>query len=69
MDIYILHQELEGLELCLPQLGIKIPIIPGQILTILTGMMVHFSVPGEGFRVVFTCFSDKFLMKHSDEEI
>ena len=69
MDIYICIRDWKGCKLSLPQLGIKIPIISGQILAILTGTMVHFGAPGEGLRVVFTCFSDKLLMKHSDEEI
>lgn len=58
----------EGGELVLPQLGIKIPIHPGQVLAVMSDTLAHCSAPLKGRRIVFTCFSDKFLMKHSDKE-
>ncbi|KAG1718690.1 hypothetical protein EDB19DRAFT_1649797, partial [Suillus lakei] len=57
----------EGGEFCAPQLGIKIPVRPGQVLAVLARVLCHFSAPvTKGRRIVFTCFTDKLLFRHSD---
>ncbi|KAG2149150.1 hypothetical protein DEU56DRAFT_752822 [Suillus clintonianus] len=35
----------EGGEFCIPQLGIKIPVRPGQVLAVLARVVAHFSAP------------------------
>ncbi|KAG1885905.1 uncharacterized protein F5891DRAFT_891420, partial [Suillus fuscotomentosus] len=35
----------EGGEFCVPQLGIKIPVRPGQLLAVLARVLAHFSAP------------------------
>ncbi|KAG1724816.1 uncharacterized protein EDB91DRAFT_1002403, partial [Suillus paluster] len=35
----------EGGEFCAPQLGIKIPVRPGQVLAVLARVLAHFSTP------------------------
>ncbi|KAG2110900.1 uncharacterized protein F5147DRAFT_574195 [Suillus discolor] len=60
----------EGNEFCALQLGIKIPIRPGQVLAVLAHVLAHFSAPvTKGRRIVFTCFTDKLLFHHSDPAI
>ncbi|KAG1860556.1 hypothetical protein C8R48DRAFT_673767 [Suillus tomentosus] len=60
----------EGGEFCAPQLGIKIPLRPGQVLAVLARVLAHFSAPvTKGRRIVFTCFTDKLLFRHSDPVI
>ncbi|TFK60067.1 hypothetical protein BDN72DRAFT_779865 [Pluteus cervinus] len=55
-----------GGELCLPQLGYKIPTYPGQILGVLTRHLVHATTPvTSGRRIIFTCFTDSLVIKHS----
>jgi hypothetical protein len=57
-----------GGELCIPQLGVKIPIRQGQVLGIMARLLVHCSAPiTSGHRTVFTCFSNATLMKHGRE--
>ncbi|KAJ7590420.1 hypothetical protein C8J56DRAFT_783981, partial [Mycena floridula] len=47
-----------------PQFGICIPVFPGQILGGLTRWITHCSIPiTSGRRVVYTLFSDKFIMQ------
>lgn len=56
----------EGSEFCVPQLGIKIPTKPGQILAVLARVLAHFSSPvTAGRRIVFTCFTDSLLVNHT----
>lgn len=56
----------EGGEFCIPQLGVKIPVRPGQILAVLARVLAHFSAPvTTGRRIVFTCFTDSLLLNHS----
>ncbi|KAK7442562.1 hypothetical protein VKT23_016160 [Stygiomarasmius scandens] len=58
----------EGAEFCVPQLGVKVPILPGQILGALTRRLVHCAAPScGGRRLVLTLFCDRWIMKHSDE--
>ncbi|KAK7434021.1 hypothetical protein VKT23_020420 [Stygiomarasmius scandens] len=58
----------EGGEFCLPQLGFKIPLQPGQVLGALTRRLIHCSAPANGGRrLVLTLFCDKWIMKHSEE--
>lgn len=58
----------EGGEFCAPQLGIKIPIRPGQVLAVLARVLAHFSAPvTSGRRIVFTCFTDRLLFRHRDD--
>ena len=55
----------EGGEFCAPQLGIKIPLFPGQVLAVLARVVAHFSAPvTNGRRIVFTCFTDRLLFRH-----
>ncbi|KAJ7596077.1 hypothetical protein C8J56DRAFT_775151, partial [Mycena floridula] len=47
-----------------PQFGIRIPVFPGQVLGVLTRWIAHCSIPiTSGRRVVYTLFSDKFIMQ------
>jgi hypothetical protein len=55
----------EGGEFCLPQLGIKIPIRPGQVLAAMTRILAHCSAPVKGFRVILTLFAEKNLLNHA----
>lgn len=56
----------EGGELCLPQLGIKIPICAGQALGVMSGVLAHCSAPiTRGKRLILTLFTDKFIVKNS----
>lgn len=56
-----------GGEFCAPQLGIKIPIRPGQVLAVLARVVAHFSAPvSSGRRIVFTCFTDSLLFDHAN---
>ncbi|SJL03176.1 uncharacterized protein ARMOST_06522 [Armillaria ostoyae] len=60
----------EGGEFCIPQLGIGIPLKPGQVLAIRTWLLAHCNAPiTAGRRVVFTCFSEKTVLKHADLHI
>ncbi|KAG2063698.1 hypothetical protein BDR04DRAFT_953995, partial [Suillus decipiens] len=55
----------EGGEFCAPELGIKIPIRPGQVFAVLARVLAHFSAPvTQGRRIVFTCFTDRLTMLH-----
>jgi hypothetical protein len=55
----------EGGEFCAPQLGIKIPVRPGQVIAVLARVLAHFSAPvTTGRRIVFTCFTDRLLFRH-----
>src|SRR5215471_10599899 len=49
----------EGGEFCIAQLGVRIPIRPGQVLGVRAKLLAHCSAPvASGKRVVFTCFTD-----------
>lgn len=52
-------------ELCIPQLGRKIPTAPGQIIAFMSRKLAHFTGPHKGFRLVFTCFTDCWVMNHA----
>ncbi|KAK7448119.1 hypothetical protein VKT23_013878 [Stygiomarasmius scandens] len=59
----------EGAEICAPQLGVKVPVMPGQVLGALTRRLLHCAAPltGGGRWLVLTLFCDHWIMKHSDE--
>ncbi|KAJ7159806.1 hypothetical protein C8R43DRAFT_1063909 [Mycena crocata] len=59
-------QEWTGGEFCAPQIGVRIPFRPGQVLAVRTRLLAHCgaTVTG-GRRLVFTCFSDSVLLEHS----
>ncbi|KAG2747933.1 hypothetical protein P692DRAFT_20875242 [Suillus brevipes Sb2] len=58
----------EGGEFCVPQLGIKIPMRPGQVIAVLARVLAHFSAPvTTGRRIVFTCFTDHLLFRHGKD--
>lgn len=60
--------EWEGGEFCVPQLNEKIPICAGQALAGMVRILVHSSAPvKKGRRLILTLFSDKTLLKHSDQ--
>ncbi|KAG1740810.1 uncharacterized protein EDB91DRAFT_1052877 [Suillus paluster] len=60
----------EGGEFCIPQLGIKIPVRPGQVLAVLARVLAHFSAPVTSGRcIVFTCFTDALLFEHSHPDV
>lgn len=57
----------QGAELCVPQLGAKIPICPGQILAFDAKLLAHSSAPIiHGRRIVLTLFSDYVILKRGD---
>ena len=56
-----------GGEFCLPQLGVKIPVRPGQALAVMTKILIHCTAPiTNGRRVILTLFCDQTLLKHGD---
>lgn len=58
----------QGGKFCVPQLNIKIPIRPGQVLGAMTRILARRSAPvTSGRGIIFTLFSDKFLRKHIDQ--
>jgi hypothetical protein len=60
----------EGGEFCAPELGIKIPIRPGQVFTVLACIVAHFSTPvTQGNRIVFTCFTDSLMVLHANLDL
>lgn len=57
----------EGGEFCAPQLGIKIPIRPGQVFLVMARILAHCSSPvTAGRRLIFTCFADHTLLRKAD---
>jgi hypothetical protein len=60
----------EGGEFCAPELGIKIPIRPGQVFAVLARVVAHFSAPvTQGRRIVFTCFTDSLTVLHANPDL
>lgn len=55
----------EGGEFCIPQLGVRIPLRPGQVIAVRTRLLAHCSAPILGRRIVFTCFTDSTLLEHT----
>ena len=56
----------KGGELCLPQLGRKIPTCPGQVIAFTGRTLAHFSASySEGRRLLFTGFTDSWIMNHT----
>jgi hypothetical protein len=57
-----------GGELCIPQIDRKIPVRQGQVIAIMTRLLVHCTAPIiSGHRTVFTCFTNSVLMKHGKQ--
>lgn len=64
----ILLGDWTGGEFCLPQLGVRIPVRPGQALAVMTKILVHCTTPiTSGRRIILTLFTDRTLLKHGDE--
>lgn len=62
----IVFGDFEGGEFCAPQLGIKVPIRPGQIFCVMARVLAHCTAPVTGGRrLVITCFSDHNIIAHS----
>lgn len=56
--------------LAIPQLGIKFRIPPRSAFEFLASCLAHFTIPPtEGRRIVLTCFTDRFLLKHALEAL
>ncbi|KAG0692925.1 hypothetical protein DFH29DRAFT_816945, partial [Suillus ampliporus] len=56
----------KGGEFCISQLGIKIPVRPGQVLALLACILAYFSAfMTTGRHIMFSCFTDALLFKHS----
>ena len=56
-----------GGEFCAPQLGVKVPVMPGQVLGVMTRVLAHCGAPvTNGQRAILTLFTDKFILKHGD---
>ncbi|KAK6992716.1 hypothetical protein R3P38DRAFT_2739149 [Favolaschia claudopus] len=55
----------EGGEVCLPQLGRRIPLPPGSVLALRTRLLAHAAIVGDGYRLVFTCFTDSLLLEQT----
>ena len=65
--IFLVGDWEEGAELVAPQLGIKVPVRPGQMVGFMSGVIAHFNLPiTTGRRVIFTCFTDQLLWKHGN---
>jgi hypothetical protein len=57
-----------GGELYIPQIDRKVPVRQGQVIAIMTRLLVHCTAPiTSGQRTVFTCFSNAVLMKHGKQ--
>ncbi|KAJ7583945.1 hypothetical protein C8J56DRAFT_1054464 [Mycena floridula] len=57
----------KGAYFVIPQLNIKIPIIPGHVYAVLAGVMAHCSTPIEaGERYIFTGFMHKNMLHRAD---
>ncbi|KAJ7572540.1 hypothetical protein C8J56DRAFT_1068412 [Mycena floridula] len=59
----------KGAYFVIPQLNIKIPIIPGHVYAVLAGVVAHCSTPIEaGERYIFTGFMHKNMLHRADVE-
>ncbi|KAF8160296.1 hypothetical protein BJ912DRAFT_1026541 [Pholiota molesta] len=57
-------------EFCAPQLGVKIPMRPGQILGVMTKLLAHCGAPVTGGRrVILTLFTDHFLLNLNTPDV
>ncbi|KAF8581055.1 hypothetical protein K439DRAFT_1355271 [Ramaria rubella] len=64
--VILLGEGWEGGELCLPQLGRKIPTHPGQVIAFTGRTLTHFSAPHKnGRRLVCTGYSDAWVINHA----
>ena len=55
----------KGGKLCVSQLGMKIPICPGQMLGAMTRILAHCSASVKCCRLILTLIVNKTLLKHS----
>ncbi|VDC03550.1 unnamed protein product [Peniophora sp. CBMAI 1063] len=68
--IIALGDWLEEGYLVIPQLGVKFRIPPRSAFGFLASLLAHFTTPPVGGRrIVITCFTDRFLLKHALEEL
>ncbi|KAJ7578929.1 hypothetical protein C8J56DRAFT_1059773 [Mycena floridula] len=59
----------KGAYFVIPQLNIKIPIIPGHVYAVLAGVVAHCSTPIEaGERYIFTGFMHRNMLQRADVE-
>ncbi|KAF8574688.1 hypothetical protein K439DRAFT_1371769, partial [Ramaria rubella] len=64
--VILIGEGWQGGELCLPQLGKKVPTRPGQVIAFTARTLAHFAAPHMGGRrIVLTGFSDVYLVSHS----
>jgi hypothetical protein len=57
----------EGAEFVAPQLGVRVPLRPGQVIGLMAGVIAHFTTPiKSGRRVIFTCFTEELLWLHKN---
>lgn len=56
-----------GRDFVVPQLGEVVPVRPGQMLGVMTRILLHCGTPiTSGRRLVLTCFTDNTLIRHSE---
>ncbi|KAJ7228001.1 hypothetical protein B0H12DRAFT_1240353 [Mycena haematopus] len=61
--IIVVVGKFKGAHFCTPQLGIRIPVRGGSVLTVKTRLLAHCStVVAHGDRLVFTCFTDCYII-------
>ncbi|KAF8576769.1 hypothetical protein K439DRAFT_1366328 [Ramaria rubella] len=64
--VILLGEGWEGGELCLPQLGRKIPTHPGQVIAFTGHTLAHFAAPHKNGRwLVCTGYSDAWVINHA----
>lgn len=57
----------EGAEFVAPQVGIQVPVRPGQVFGMMARVLAHFTTPKKsGRRVIFTCFTEQLLWSHTN---
>lgn len=56
--------DFEGANIVFPQLGVEVPLRPGQLLLMNARLLAHWANPVEsGERIVVTCFTDMWTAK------
>lgn len=57
----------KGAEFAAPQLGIQVPVRPGQMIGVMAGVIAHVTTHKKsGRRVVFMCFTEQLLWMHTN---
>jgi hypothetical protein len=60
----------KGSSFVVPELGIQVPVLPGQLFGVCSRRLAHFAVPpSRGRWVIFTCFTEGLLLKHDNYPI